>query len=74
MKYGTVLFLLSFPFILNVWSRNMPWKPRLHSEKLNAAIRLLDGEMASGRVSAASVLVRHNGVVAVQRAFGHFSR
>ncbi len=66
--------LLAVPFILAALQRGSADKTGLVSEKLEAANRLVEEEVVSGRVGAAALLVARNGVVALEKSYGRLSR
>jgi CubicO group peptidase (beta-lactamase class C family) len=67
-------WLFSLPVLLIGGQRSPDPKADRPSDEFEAAVRLVEQEVASGAVGAAALLVARNGVVAVERGFGRLSR
>jgi CubicO group peptidase (beta-lactamase class C family) len=68
------LWLASLPIFLIGSQQSVTQTSAVHSDQLEAAVRLVEKEVATGAVGAAALLVARNGLVAVERGFGRLSR
>jgi CubicO group peptidase (beta-lactamase class C family) len=70
----TSWWFVSLLIVMLAVQRNPVQKAGLLPERLDAAVRLVEEEVASGAVGSASLLVARNGIVAVEQGFGRLSR
>jgi CubicO group peptidase (beta-lactamase class C family) len=73
MNVHLALSFFSIPLALNLLQRGSAPQANLSEDKLKAASRLVEEEVASGGVGAAALLVWRNGVVALERGYGRLS-
>ena len=66
------LFLL--PVFILATHRPGSSKSGLNSERLEAVSHMIKDEIDRGTVGAASLLVARNGIIALEKGFGHLSR